>query len=230
MELTPRLRMIADLVPHGARFADIGTDHAYLPVWLIQNGVIDHAIAADLRQGPLDRARDTAERYSVSEQMDFRLCDGLTGVRAEEADAIAIAGMGGETIAHILSRAPWTRGEGITLLLQPMSSQSDLRRWLSENGYQIVKERIAREEKTLYTILVAAGGVPEKMSEAELLAGRLDHDPLRGEHLELLISKVRRALEGQRAAARKNEDAIRRSEVLLSELTEMETEWKAWQQ
>lgn len=229
MELTPRLRMIADLVPPGARFADIGTDHAYLPVWLIQNGIIDHAIAADLRPGPLERARDTAERYSVSRQMDFRLCDGLSGVSPEETDTIAIAGMGGETIAHILSCAPWTRNEGVTLILQPMSSQSDLRRWLCENGYRIVKECIAREDKTLYTIALAAGGVSEEMSEAELLAGRLDRDPLRGEYLELLIAKVRRALEGQRAAARKNEDAIRQSEILLGELTEMETEWKAWQ-
>ena len=80
MELTPRLRSVAQLVPQGAKFADIGTDHAYLPVWLLQRGIITKALACDLRQGPLDRARATAEKYGLTEQMDFRLCDGLSGV------------------------------------------------------------------------------------------------------------------------------------------------------
>ena len=97
MELTPRLRSVAELVPQGAKFADIGTDHAYLPVWLLQRGIITKALACDLRQGPLDRARATAERYGLTEEMDFRLCDGLAGVRPGEADTIAIAGLGGET-------------------------------------------------------------------------------------------------------------------------------------
>lgn len=229
MELTPRLRTVAELVPHGAAFADIGTDHAYLPVWLILNGVIDHAIAADLRYGPLERARETAERHSVSERMDFRLCDGLTGVRPGEADAIAIAGMGGETIAHILEAAPWTKGEGITLILQPMSSQSDLRRWLFENGYVIEKERIVCEGKNYYNIMLVRAGQESEFSPGELLAGRLSNDPVRGEYLTVLIAKVRRALEGQRAAAQIKEEAIERSVQLLDELTVMKKEWDAWQ-
>ncbi|MGN1003699.1 MAG: tRNA (adenine(22)-N(1))-methyltransferase [Oscillospiraceae bacterium] len=229
MELTPRLRAVAELVPPGARFSDIGTDHAYLPVWLILNGVIDRAIAADLRPGPLDRARETAEKYAVANRMDFRLCDGLTGLRAGEADTVAIAGMGGETIAHILERAPWTKGEGITLILQPMSSQPDLRQWLSENGYAIEKEQIAREDKTLYTIMLVKAGTMEKLTPAELLAGRQSKDTLRGEYLDHMIAKVRRALEGQRAAARRDEAAIGRSVQVLEGLTAMKKEWDAWQ-
>lgn len=229
MELTPRLRTVAELVPHGAAFADIGTDHAYLPVWLILNGVIDHAIAADLRQGPLERARETAEKHSVSERMDFRLCDGLTGVCPNEANTIAIAGMGGETIAHILSCAPWTKGEGITLILQPMSSQPDLRRWLSENGYVIEKERIACEGKNFYNVMLVKAGHEAEFSPGELLAGRLSNDSMRGEYLNLLIAKVRRALEGQRAATQIKEEAIERSVQLLDELTAMKKEWDAWQ-
>ncbi len=229
MELSPRLRAAAELVPPGARFADIGADHAYLPVWLILNGVIDKAIAADLRQGPLERARETAEKYSVAGRMDFRLCDGLTGLDPGEADAIAIAGMGGETIAHILAHAPWTKGEGITLILQPMSSQPDLRSWLSENGYAIEKERIVREDKTLYTIFLVRAGTMEKLTPAELLAGRQSRDPLRGEYLDHMIAKVRRALEGQRAAAHGDEAAIKRSVQVLDGLTAMKEEWDAWQ-
>ena len=98
MELSPRLRSVAELVPQGAGFADVGTDHAYLPVWLLQRGVIRRAVASDLRRGPLERARLTAEKYGLTDRMDFRLCDGLSGIRPEEADTVAIAGMGGETV------------------------------------------------------------------------------------------------------------------------------------
>ena len=230
MELTPRLRTVAELVPHGARFADIGTDHAYLPAWLIMNGIIDYAIAADLRQGPLERARDTAEKYSVSERMDFRLCDGLTGVGAEEVDTIAIAGMGGETIAHILTCAPWTKQPGITLILQPMSSQQDLRQWLGANGYRIEKECLAREEKTLYNILLVKPGEMSNMTPAELFAGKQSADPLRGEYLLHLIAKINRALVGQRSAAHRNETSILEFERMLEGLNAMKEEWDAWQQ
>ena len=81
VELTPRLRSVAELVPRGARFADVGTDHAYLPVWLLQQGRITGAVASDLRPGPLERARGTAEKYGLTGRMDFRLCDGLSGIR-----------------------------------------------------------------------------------------------------------------------------------------------------
>ena len=230
MELSPRLRMIADQVPKGARFADIGTDHAYLPVWLILQGVIDGAIAADLRSGPLDRAKETAERYNVSSSVDFRLCDGLTGISEEEADVIVIAGMGGETISLILSEAPWTKSKGKKLILQPMSSQEDLRQWLGENGYIIEKERIAREGKTLYNILVVKGGTEDSMTAAELLAGRQNKDPLRGDYLDLLIFKIARALDGQRSATNRNEETIEDMARLLENLKKMKEEWDTWQQ
>ena len=86
MELSPRLRSVAELVPQGAGFADVGTDHAYLPVWLLLEGRIRRAIAADLRPGPLSRARATAQRYGCTRGIEFRLCDGLSGLSAGEAD------------------------------------------------------------------------------------------------------------------------------------------------
>ena len=229
MELSPRLRSVAELVPHGAHFADVGTDHAYLPVWLILHGVIDKAIASDLRPGPLERARETAEKYFVADRIDFRLCDGLTGLRSEEANAIAIAGMGGETIANILAGAPWTKEKEITLILQPMSSQPDLRLWLSGNGYAIEKECIAREGKTLYTIMLVKAGEMKTLTQAELWAGRQSRDPLRGEMLDHVAGKVRRALEGQRAAVHKDEAAMEQLAQILNGLTKMKGEWETWQ-
>lgn len=229
MELTPRLRKAAELVPQGARFADIGTDHAYLPVWLILNGVIDRAIAADLREGPLNRARDTAEKYGVSEQIQFRLCDGLAQIKPEEADTIAIAGMGGETIAHILDNAPWTKQRDVTLILQPMSSQPDLRQWLGGHGYRIEEEHVVREGKVLYNVLVARAGVMEPMTAAELLAGRQSRDPMRGELLEFLIAKTQRALRGRLAAAQRDEAAVKELNAVLKGLCDMREEWRSWQ-
>ena len=139
IELSPRLRAVADLVPPQTRFVDVGTDHAYLPAYLIQKGIIPSAVASDLRKGPLERARQTAERCGVTGRMSFRLGNGLERVQPEEAQTIAIAGMGGETIAAILSAAPWCRLGERTLLLQPMSGLPELRAWLQRGGYRIVR-------------------------------------------------------------------------------------------
>lgn len=221
MELTPRLHAIADQVPRGARFADIGTDHGYLPVWLILNGTVDRAIAADLRSGPLKRARQTAAQYGVGEQVSLRLCDGLSGIAPDEADVIAIAGMGGDTIANILTAAPWTKEPGKTLLLQPMTACPELRRWLGDNGYAIESERIAREGERLYSIWTVRGGEMPQMSPGELWAGRQSADPLRGEYLDYIAGKVSRALTGHMLAVQPDGAAIMELQAVLTELLEM---------
>lgn len=223
MELTPRLRAIAEQVPQGARLADIGTDHGYLPVWLLLAGQIDRAIAADLREGPLKRARETAARFGMGERVDFRLCDGLSGIRPEEVDAAAIAGMGGETIASILEAAPWTK-EGTLLLLQPMTGFAELRRWLQENGYRILKECLACEGKRLYSIWLVMGGEMPPLTPAEQWAGRQSGDPLRREYLAMIRGKVEKSLAGQQAARAPDQAAIEELEVVLSGLNIMEKE------
>lgn len=228
MELTPRLRAIAEQVARGARFADVGTDHAYLPVWLVLNGVVDGAVAADLREGPLERARQTAQQYGVTDRVSFRLCDGLSAVRPEEADVIAIAGMGGDTIAGILAAAPWTKGEGKMLLLQPMTAQPELRRWLGENGYLISGEKISREGERLYSIWTVTGGEMPSLSPGELWAGRQSGDPLRGEYLDYIAGKVSRALTGHMMAAAPDASAIMELQAVLTDLLRMKGEWLSW--
>lgn len=228
MELTPRLRAIAEQVPKGARLADIGTDHAYLPVWLILSGVIETAIAADLREGPLERARQTAQQYGVAERLSFRLCDGLSAVTPEEADVIAVAGMGGDTIANILAAAPWTKDMGKLLLLQPMTAQPELRCWLSENGYLISRERVSREGERLYSIWTVKGGEMPPLSPGELWAGKQSNDPLRGEYLDYIAAKVSRALTGHMAAAVPDASAIMELQEILTDLLRMKGEWLSW--
>ena len=223
MELTARLQTVADQVPQGAAFADIGTDHAYLPVWLLLNGRIDRAIAADLREGPLNSARETAQIYGVSDKVSFRLCNGLADICADEVDVVAIAGMGGETIAMILESAPWTK-DGKLLLLQPMTSFPDLRLWLQQNGYCIERETIAKEGRRLYSCLTVRAGLMDELSPAELWVGRQNDDPLRGEFLAMMSAKIERALKGQEAAANPNLDEIHSLRTVLNGIREMEGE------
>ena len=230
IELSPRLRMVGELAPPGARLADVGTDHAYLPAALILEGKIPWAIAADLRRGPLDRARATVRECGLTGKVAFRLCDGLTGIRPDEVDAVAVAGMGGETIAAILSAAPWVRERDVPLMLQPMSSFPDLRKWLQENGFTIAEERLAQEGETLYTALLVWAGEMGPLSPAELWAGKNSSDPLRGSWLDLWTARVSRALEGM-AQARGEGVSVRKRELeeVLGGLIEMKKEWEAWQ-
>lgn len=233
LELTPRLKAVASFVPKGARLADIGTDHAYLPVSLLLEGRIPSAIAADLRKGPLDRAQATAWEYGCTEKMSFRLCDGLKGIAPDEADAVVIAGMGGETIVSILSAASCIKGKHLSIILQPMSTQPELRRWLWQNGYEIKEEKIAREGKTLYNIFLVISGEPEPMTSAQEWAGRqyqgMD-SPLRGQYLDALLGKVERALAGiAHSKEGKNSQKYQELERVRDGLQEMKEEWKLWQ-
>ena len=147
LQLQPRLQLLATLVPEGSRLADVGTDHGYVPVYLLQRGLIKGAIASDIGAEPLQHAKNTAAEYGVA-GINFRLCPGLDTVAPEECDTILIAGMGGETIITILENAPWTkRGEHL-LLLQPMTKVEMLRKWLADNGYTFTGERLVFDKIT----------------------------------------------------------------------------------
>ena len=156
MKLDQRLSAVAALVRLGSRLADIGTDHAYLPVWLVQNGVCPAAIAADLRPGPLEAARRHVAAAGLEDRISLRLGDGLAPVFPGEADDIVIAGMGGETIAAILSAADWLADARLRLVLQPMSRAEETRRWLLKNGFSVTEERLVRDGRWLYPVMAAA--------------------------------------------------------------------------
>ena len=148
--LDKRLSAVAALVRQGSRLADIGTDHAYLPVHLVQAGVCPSAIASDIGAGPLDAARRTVTENGLTSEIALRLGDGLATVSAGEVEDIAIAGMGGETIVMILEAAPWVQNEGIRLILQPMTRAEDLRRWLLHNGFSVLEEHLIIDGRHLY--------------------------------------------------------------------------------
>lgn len=201
LALQPRLALLARLVPEGCRLTDVGTDHGYLPVALLQQGRITAAIASDIGAEPLEHARRTAMQYGV-DGMDFRLCAGLSGVAPEEADVIVIAGMGGETIISILQDAPWTADGRHRLLLQPMTKATALRHWLAGNGYTFTDEHLVEDKGRIYPILCVKGGVFRPLTEAEALCGvLLADDPLYAAYLTEHITKLRRSAEGLRRSS-----------------------------
>ncbi len=229
MELSPRLAAIARQVPEGSRLADIGTDHAFLPVYLLLNGTIPSAVASDVNPGPLERGRETARQAGVEEKLDFRLSDGLAGLGEDEAEVIVIAGMGGQLIARILSEAPWTREK--LLLLQPMTAQPELRRWLNGNGCRIQRETVVREGEKLYVILTVLGGQDTPYSLGELWAGRQrkgEDAPLRLAYLNDLLHRRRRALEGMERGF-VDAETLAEERRLITQLEELREEWISWQ-
>lgn len=201
LALQPRLHLLARLVPEGCRLTDVGTDHGYLPVALLQQGRITAAIASDIGAEPLEHARRTAAQYGA-DGMDFRLCPGLSAIAPEETDVIVIAGMGGETIMTILQDAPWTKDGRHTLLLQPMTKTADLRRWMADNGYTFTDEHLVEDKGRLYPVLTVTGGKHRALTEAEALCGvLLESDPLYGAYLSEHAAKLRRSAEGLRRSS-----------------------------
>ena len=195
--LSERLAAAALFVPRGSSAADIGTDHGYIPIWLVQNDVCRSVIASDIGALPLEHAKRSAAEYGEAENIDFRLCAGLDGIRSDEADTIIIAGMGGETIAAILAAAPWTGDGAHLLILQPMTKIPFLRAWLAENGYRFENEKLVWENNGYFPVMAVRGGEPCGLSEAEIYGGvKLDADPLLLPSLDREIEKLRRAAEG----------------------------------
>lgn len=178
IKLTPRLQLAADMARPGIPAADIGTDHAYIPAYLVRHKHCPHVIAADLRQGPLDNAAGTLEKYQIGSEVELRLCNGLDGIGAGEAYDIFICGMGGDMICDILSRAPWVKSKAYRLILQPMTRAAEVRRYLCGEGFDILEERAVREADHCYTVLCAGyTGYVYPTDEMFLHIGKLADSP-----------------------------------------------------
>ena len=202
--LTPRLRAVANCVHPGSVVADIGTDHAYIPAYLVQQGVISKAFACDINEGPLENAKKTVERENLS-GVRFLLSDGLKGLEKEQFDTVIIAGMGGEMIASILEESPWCRQKGLHFVLQPMTRESHLRRYLAANGFHITGETLAAEKEKLYTVIEASfTGVPSAITDAQALLGNAFENELfeRKRALEIKrLQKIQSSLKNKENAS-----------------------------
>lgn len=171
--LSPRLTAVLGCVGACRVLADIGTDHAYLPIAAVRGGVCEKAVACDISRGPLEIAEKNIHAAGLSDRIQTRLGDGLQPLFENETDCITIAGMGGMRIMEILAAAPEKTGNA-RLILQPQHDLEELRRFLHSNAYMILEEKIVRERARFYVIIVAGrGGEAAEYTDAEYFCGRI---------------------------------------------------------
>ncbi|EGL19932.1 MULTISPECIES: tRNA (adenine(22)-N(1))-methyltransferase TrmK [unclassified Paenibacillus] len=173
VKLSQRLLEIAKKVPQGAKLADIGSDHALLPTFLVQQGTVPSAVAGEVNRGPAEAAQRQVRDANLSGQIEVRLGDGLSVLRPGEVDAVTIAGMGGALIASILDAGEDNLAGVTTLILQPNVGEDIVRKWLRSHGWHLADETILEEDGKIYEILTAVRMKPEDEGDAALYADRL---------------------------------------------------------
>lgn len=155
LELKGRLKLIADKVPSCGIVADIGTDHAYLPIYLIQQGRCQKAIASDVRMGPVRVADRNISKYKLCDKVETRMGSGLETLEKNEADAVIIAGMGGTLVAELLENSAEKIQSEAVLVLQPMNDLDIVRKWLYEHKFDIFDEELSAEGNKIYCVMAA---------------------------------------------------------------------------
>ena len=205
MQLTPRLEAAVSLIPKGSVIADIGTDHAYIPVYTCETGWCPSAIAADIVPGPLAAARAHVEGAGLQDRIDCRLGDGLTCVERGEADGAVICGMGGSLMIKILQQSYDVWQSFDFVVLQPQSDSGDLRRYLYEKDWHIEDERLVIDDGRLYELLRAVPGKAEALPEWQYELGPVNwqrRNPLLSRKIEILMETKGRILAGLKKSRR----------------------------
>ena len=220
--ISNRLLLCAAMVPPGSRAADIGTDHGYLAVHLLREGVCPFVTAADLREQPLQKARENAARFGVADRMQFLLSDGLQSIPPDAAGTIVMAGMGGDLMVRILEAAPWVCDARYTLILQPQSAGQALRQYLAGHGFLIEREALAQDGHFLYTVLRAKKGTMppltpgQQYATPQLLA---EGGPLLGAYLARIEAALAGTVRGLQKAS--EPEKLRYYQAALAEIQEM---------
>lgn len=174
--LGARLEACAAFVRKGRVLADIGTDHAYLPIWLVLNEKIPCAYASDINEEPIKSALTNIEKYHLSDKIITFTANGLAKIPASEVDDIVIAGMGGDNIAEILDSADWLKNRRYRLILQPMSRAEKLREYLYRHNFDSIAEKPVCEVNRIYTVICAEySQTPLHFNELDYYIGRLDN-------------------------------------------------------
>lgn len=208
--------MAANMVRPGGSVADIGTDHAYLPAYLIINGISERALACDLRKGPLSNAAKTVEQYNLQDKITLRLSDGFDEIEPFEADDFIICGMGGTLMTELVSRAYWLKDKSKRLILQPQSHGEDIRKYLCENGFEILCEDACSDDGKLYFAFAAEyTGRIKDYSEAYYYYGRLPEcgKPEAKQYLEKILNHLKIKLDAARSHG-SAEDAAKLSSII----------------
>ena len=219
-KINKRLLAATKMVREGAVLADIGTDHAYLPIYLLSEGKIERAVLADINRGPLCKAEENARASGFLSSVELCLTDGAAALSGKGITDYAICGMGGELIADIIDRAEQLRDREIRLILQPMSKPEALRRYLFENRFRIDREVYVTDEGKHYVCILAEySGEKTEYSDADAYFGNIDAFMSAGgeafdSYMKAKQASLRRVIDGKR----KGEGDSLSEEALLSEL------------
>lgn len=205
MKLDARLAAVAAFVPQGSRVADIGTDHGYLAAALVEEGRAPFVIASDLPVGPCEAARRTVRAEGLEDRIEVRQGDGLTVLQPGEVDTVCIAGMGGALMTEILAAAPEVWKSLTTLVLQPMTGEEELRRYLYAHAWHVADETLVVADDRLYTVIRAARGHRKMPDDVTLAIGPVlltRKDERLRQHIESQLFLARRAAAGMEKSER----------------------------
>ena len=224
VKISERLRTAAGLIGEGERLADVGTDHGYVPIYLVERKHIPSAIAMDIRTGPLERAREHIRMYGMEDYIQTRLSDGVAALKPDEVDTILVAGMGGGLVMHILESGRAICEQAHGLVLQPQSELPKVRRFLMENGYVTEREEMVMEEGKYYPMMKAVPGESEAYQPWEYEYGKLllkEKHPVLKEYLKRetrLQKQILQQIQAKGSAfSREREAQIRQNQYLTEE-------------
>ncbi len=199
--MTERLLAVASFAQNESTVADVGTDHAYIPVYLVQKGVSKSALAMDINEGPLLRAKENIEKFNLQDKIKTRLSDGLKELLEGECDTVIIAGMGGILINKILDDSKHLYPYINHYILQPMTAIEETRKFLEENGFSIENERLAKEENKIYTVILAKRGEMKIENEIDYYVGKKlveNKDELLVDFLDGKIYELNKAIQSMK--------------------------------
>lgn len=189
------------MVRRGNAVADIGTDHAYLPAYLVLNGISPKALACDVRKGPLDNAKKTVEQYGISDKITLRLSDGFDEILPSEAEDFVMCGMGGTLMEELVSRTEWLKDKSKRIIVQPQSHAEDIRRYFAENGFEILFEDACIDSGKIYCAMAAEyTGKTTERNISYIHTGKLPEcgKPEAKLYLENILSRLKTKLEAER--------------------------------
>jgi tRNA (adenine22-N1)-methyltransferase len=219
INLKGRLQKVASMVDHCKKPADIGTDHAYLPIYLVQSGICPMAIATDIKKGPLRKAEKNIIRYHMQDKIELRLGDGLIPIKDDGCDVLIIAGMGGVLIRDIIEKSIDTARKAKYIVMQPMYAEEALREFLLRYGFNIMEESLAKHEGRIYPVIKGAyDGIVREEDIFHLYIGRRlfeQRDPLLKEFLRKRIKRQDRVVQGMSKSLRMKEAHIKENSLLI---------------
>lgn len=220
LNLGTRLKTVAEYVRKGSRVCDIGTDHAFLPAYLVMNNIAEKALACDLRKGPLFNAEKTVKQYHLEDKIELRLSDGFDKINPDEADDFLLCGMGGTLMTGLLQKAEWLKNKKYRLILQPQSHCEEVRNYLIRNGFEIINEAACSEANKYYNLIVAEyTGAAKEYSSWYIHFGNLIFDK---SEAALKINQQVLKLLKIKCDAEKNYYSVEKYEQLKSIITDAE--------